>query len=631
MHKAALSHCGMTGDYQLFDVTGEDFSSEIDRLRDKGLSGFNVTIPHKMRVLEKCTERSPIVDRVGAANTIQIRADGSLFADNTDIAGFSNALSQSFSGSGSGSGLDLNLDCACILGAGGAAKAALEVLLAKGYKRIFVLARQAAKAEKLCSEWKERNETKSELTAVGFSDYCTVSGAELFVSTIPYGQTVAIDNEFLPRFLSEAGTKDSRVFDMVYSRDGGDTALVKLAKQNNLPACDGTSMLVYQAQKAFEIWTGRLVPFDIMHQALVVARKSLLALCLLAASLAFQGSFLRATAANQDEIFSKYQREALDFEHGGNKKKALETIETARKALASLPPYADKISQLRVRQAELELQNNLTTQALNSVQKLVADHEKIEANAAADGDLALEFSYLKDLLLKNAQTTDAQEAYELTNSICQSFKIAHCRPRETLQPLCDYYLRHKKWSELEAKAKLLEAVSDNPLTKMSSLAMLELSYEKQGKKKEASSAKQKLNALDPMTPQNERVWHRDMAGVQLSVRNYEQALTEIEKSISLDAALTGAAKDTQQATDLGVKADIENKLGRFGPAIEDAKLSDKLWTKCNPEIWRSRDAITFSKCHGSTLATLESALRSAHRVPEADEIRNHRRAIEYVR
>jgi shikimate dehydrogenase len=624
MHRAALKHCNLKGDYSLFDISEADFEHEIERLKDRGVNGFNVTIPHKTRILKFCSVYSERVTRVGAANTIKIAENGTMYADNTDILGFANALDAAFG--------DRMRERACILGAGGAAKAALEVLSAQGYETIQVLARDKGKAAVLCAEWKRVNRSITKPKAVDFSELNSAIGANLYVSTIPYGQTVELDVELFSRLLpaTHSADKMTAVFDMVYSRDGAETALVKYAGQRGVQAVDGTSMLVQQAREAFTIWTGQVVPYATMHDALIAARSTLIA-----AAFLLLGCMLvspqAAYAASPTQTFEQYEREATDLEHQGKKKEALQTIQNARKNLPTLPPYCEQTSDLRVREAALQLQNKLATESLANCRAIIQDSQKIVDTARDGEDLWLDIAYLKDLLEKYGQDNDSQEAFELAHKICTSFHQTRCKPRETIQPLCDFYIRHKKWQELEPAANEALALSSNPLSKMSSLAMLQISLEKQGKKKEALGAEKQINQLDPKTPQNERVWHRDMANVQLSVRNYERALSEIDQACQQDGKLTGSSKTIELATDLGIKADIENKLDKFEDAVRDGKEADREWSRCGFDIWKSREAMLLTRCHAQALNAWETGLRNLHRNKEADEVKARRRTIEYVR
>jgi shikimate dehydrogenase len=269
MHEAALKYCGLSGSYKLIDILPDDLFTAVKRLKQQGLAGFNVTIPHKTTVLHNCTERSREVSRVGASNTVKIMEDGSMSAYNTDIYGLANALDQVYN-------KDLRplaeQKTACVLGAGGASKAAIDVLTSRCFDKIYILARDAAKAGHLASHWSKNFECRAQLIPIGFSNIDTISGAELFISTIPYGQTVQIEKNFLSHLFSSGGNSRPFIFDMVYSRNGSQTALEGLARELNIDACDGTNMLIHQAIKSFNIWTEQDVPFKVMHEALVTAR-----------------------------------------------------------------------------------------------------------------------------------------------------------------------------------------------------------------------------------------------------------------------------------------------------------------------------------------------------------------------
>jgi shikimate dehydrogenase len=269
MHEAALKHFGLNGSYRLIDILPSNLFIAVKRLKQQGLSGFNVTIPHKTTVLHNCDERSPAAGRIGAANTVKIMDDGSMFADNTDIYGFANALDQVYN-------KELRpydeQKTACVLGAGGASKAAMDVLTSRCFDKIYILARDAAKARQLANHWSNDSNCRAQLIPVGFSDTDTIFGVELFVSTIPYGQTVPIEKNFLSHLFSHRGNTRPFVFDMVYSRNGGETALEQLATELNIASCDGTNMLIHQAIKSFNIWTDKQVPFEVMQNALMTAR-----------------------------------------------------------------------------------------------------------------------------------------------------------------------------------------------------------------------------------------------------------------------------------------------------------------------------------------------------------------------
>ncbi len=257
LHRAALQYCELSGSYDLFDISCDRLREEVECLKSLGLSGFNVTIPHKVSILELCAAVSGDVDRVGAANTISVRQDGSLFANNTDVFGFEFALFDALTVE------DKSSLVACILGAGGAAKAAAAVALKNGFDMTYVMAREKAKAEQLVGHF-----GSTSLRAVSFDEYETLDDIGIVANTIPFGVTAEIDKTLISDMIDCCLAPQAFVYDMVYSRDGKDTQLVALAKSKQLPCCDGRGMLAAQAMQSFEIWTGRKVPFAIMIDAL---------------------------------------------------------------------------------------------------------------------------------------------------------------------------------------------------------------------------------------------------------------------------------------------------------------------------------------------------------------------------
>jgi tetratricopeptide (TPR) repeat protein len=335
-----------------------------------------------------------------------------------------------------------------------------------------------------------------------------------------------------------------------------------------------------------------------------------------------------------EQTFKQNQQKALDLEHQGDKKKALEVIRSTATALKSLPPYNDHRSQLRIRVAELELQNKLENDCFHSVEQIISDSQQIIANAAADGDLWLEIGYLKDLLVRYAEDNDSLQSLKLAHRLCETYRETRCKPKDTLEPLCRSEVRHKDWIGLQGSASDLLLTGNDSLTQLTGLTMLQLSYSKQGltkKAKEAEDKSQKMMKLSHEANVDERALHREVALVQNSVLNYKAALTEIKAALALDEKLPRHSGQTQVATDMGIKAQIETASGQFDDAIRDAKQADKLWNSCDPSIWKSSASRTLSQCHADALAALEQSLRAKHLNKEADEARARRKQIFFLR
>jgi len=268
LHKAALSYFGLSGDYRLFDVEPSALSEKLNQLKLDGLLGFNITIPHKIAVYNLCQELTPQAQIVGAANTVLIGADGRLIGHNTDFMGLHDALIDV---------IDFRRQAACILGAGGAAKAAVRVLEKLGFQTIVVFARDLEKAAK----------------TLGLSDSCDKHGTafvanillkstdvesfescedllreiSLVINCLPVGQTISEVPQWLKTLLVEKISPEAYVFDMVYSKTQKATPLVAFARDLGLKSSDGMSMLLYQALYAFAFWTGHTPPYAVLEKA----------------------------------------------------------------------------------------------------------------------------------------------------------------------------------------------------------------------------------------------------------------------------------------------------------------------------------------------------------------------------
>ncbi|MDQ3045527.1 MAG: hypothetical protein M3R06_10335 [Chloroflexota bacterium] len=120
LHDAAFRSHALRASYELWPTSPTELPARLTRLRDADILGANVTIPHKLAVMSHLDEITPLASRAGAVNTI-VHRDGRLIGENTDIEGFTAALS--------GVRLDVSGREALVLGAGGAARA---VVLGRG-------------------------------------------------------------------------------------------------------------------------------------------------------------------------------------------------------------------------------------------------------------------------------------------------------------------------------------------------------------------------------------------------------------------------------------------------------------------------------------------------------------------
>lgn len=251
MHNAAFAAQGLDLVYLAFDVHPDDLVAAVVGLRALGVRGANITIPHKEAVLSLLDEVDPTARRAGAVNTV-VNRDGRLVGYNTDVFGFLMALEK---GWGRGP-----RDARClVVGAGGAARAVVAALVSEEAGEIWIYNRTASRARDLAAEvasW-----STLPVRVLGESDLlCFGPQAELVVNATPVGMDAGVKASPIP---VDILTSDQVVMDIVYASEP--TPLLVAAHGRGAIVIDGVEMLVQQAARAYELWTGRAAPIDLMR------------------------------------------------------------------------------------------------------------------------------------------------------------------------------------------------------------------------------------------------------------------------------------------------------------------------------------------------------------------------------
>ncbi len=254
MHNAAFKNLGINAVYLAFRVEKKRLKTAIETIRAMGIKGVNVTIPHKEAVAGYLDRLSDEAKVIGAVNTI-VNKDGALTGYNTDAYGFIRALKEDL-------GFDPAGKTVFVLGAGGAAKAAVFGLALAGARRIFLTDKINAKALGLACEAELKTGCECLCFKTGSAAIRDlVLNSRLLVNATPAGMGMKDRPAVNPAFLH----KGLCVFDMVYNRD---TRLLKISRNKGIRAAGGLSMLLYQGARAFELWTGKKAPVEIMKKAL---------------------------------------------------------------------------------------------------------------------------------------------------------------------------------------------------------------------------------------------------------------------------------------------------------------------------------------------------------------------------
>jgi shikimate dehydrogenase len=239
MQNAALRACGLDWSYELLDVAPPDLANAIDRLRGADAAGANVTIPHKLAVMQHLDRLDADALKAHAVNTIS-RDSGHLVGSNTDVPAIRAAIDEV--------GVNPRGAMVVVLGAGGSARAAAVAL--EGAHLTFVSRHPENAGEvpgKLVS-WSDPGWARD------------TRAADLLLNATPLGRQEEMP--LRPNALPARGA----VIDLVYVAGG--TPLVRKARSVGLRTADGWGVLLAQGARSFEIWTGRPAPVDAMRAAL---------------------------------------------------------------------------------------------------------------------------------------------------------------------------------------------------------------------------------------------------------------------------------------------------------------------------------------------------------------------------
>ena len=261
--QAALDFCGIDAEYRAYPVAPEDVGRFVAGLRQPGILGINVTVPHKEAVIPFLDEIDDWATEAGAVNTI-VNRQGRLTGHNTDGYGFLRALQQ-------GGSFQPRGRRTLILGAGGAARGVVLALAREGVGHLTIANRTPERAESLAQLARGRGITAQAIPLSGADLTEAAASAELIVNCTTIGMTHgpgAADSP-LPR---QAIPVTALVYDLVYNPL--ETRLLRDAAQIGAATLGGIQMLVYQGAASFELWHEQPAPVAVMLEAATRAMQS---------------------------------------------------------------------------------------------------------------------------------------------------------------------------------------------------------------------------------------------------------------------------------------------------------------------------------------------------------------------
>ncbi len=258
MQEAAFAALGLNWRYLTIEVPPEKLRDAMQGMRAFGMRGANLTIPHKVAVLEYLDEIAPDAAIIGAVNTVRREGDR-LIGENTDGKGFLRGVRVD-------AGLDPKGKRAVVLGAGGAARAIVTELALAGVADLLVVNRSVRRGEQMVADLAAR--TKGQIRFDSWQgNFRLPPDVDLLVNATSIG--LYPDEDAMPPVDLSGANPKMLVCDAVFNPP--QTRLLSAARRFDLPTLDGLAMLVYQGVIGFQMWTGREPPEAVMKHALRMA------------------------------------------------------------------------------------------------------------------------------------------------------------------------------------------------------------------------------------------------------------------------------------------------------------------------------------------------------------------------
>lgn len=256
MHNAAYAEQDLDWAYVPFHVVPERLASAVAAVGALNLAGVNVTIPHKVAIVPHLHEVDQSARLIGAVNTV-VNRNGALIGYNTDGAGFSQSLRME-------AGFEAAGKRVLLVGAGGAARAIGVQLALEAAQQVDVANRTLDRATALTAFLTKELGVTSRPYALEDLTPATTEPYDLIVHTTSWGMepNAAVPPLLMPTALHA----HTLVADIVYTPQ--DTSLLQAARERGCAVLAGLGMLVYQAALAYELWTGRGAPVDVMYNVL---------------------------------------------------------------------------------------------------------------------------------------------------------------------------------------------------------------------------------------------------------------------------------------------------------------------------------------------------------------------------
>jgi len=256
LHNTALRDLDLPFFYSALEVEPDKLGELCQKLKLFNYRGINVTVPYKVDIIPFMDELDSFAKQVGAVNTVLVQKDGSLKGYNTDGDGFLDSIRHAYGEEAAGKKV-------VFIGAGGAVRGVAFRLAAEKPESITIVNRSVEKADAIRDEMHEAgysNVFSASMKDETLQDIC--NNADWIINGTSIGLK-ADDPDILPAACFREG---QLAFDMIYNP--AETKFLKTALEQRARPLNGLGMLVFQAAKSFNLWTGEKMPVDLVMQTL---------------------------------------------------------------------------------------------------------------------------------------------------------------------------------------------------------------------------------------------------------------------------------------------------------------------------------------------------------------------------
>lgn len=260
IQKAGLNSIGEEVQYDVMETPAEDLVDRIKYIKTNGYQGFNVTIPLKVPMSLFLADIDDYANVAGCVNTVKVTENKEFYGYNTDIYGFKKAIPAD---------IDLIGKTAGIMGTGGAARAAVVGLAERGIKNIDFYTRNIINSHQTLKYVRSKF-PNIEFNVYQIQNMRSLENTSILVNATPIGMKGYMADQMALEYKDFDTLKsDAIVYDIVYNPSK--TILLKEAEKRGFKTIGGLDMLIYQAERAIEIWTGKVPDAKLMKIAALEA------------------------------------------------------------------------------------------------------------------------------------------------------------------------------------------------------------------------------------------------------------------------------------------------------------------------------------------------------------------------